>query len=504
MKSSSPKENNLLIEKREKVYKIYGNENILPIKGSAVTSKKIWPFIISILLLLTPIALFSIFIVPFLLSRFGAAPLVVFIYISLLSLTSLFASALTDPGILPRNLDAVIDSEEFYVKQPPLKPSAAQNPASTTIPTSTHLPTIPANHHSIDNSLHDSSSDFHKVLGRDSTGHYDRSVRIPTHLQTSRLSAFEISQLHSNSNTDSHLLQPDSPFTKPSPGNSTSPSPIFQSSKKALSLQSENCASNQNQNNLSKQIGPNTKKYIALKYSTVLPPPFPIPIDHTQPEFSPNNTTTQSPISHLPPSMKIIDINGTKHSLKYCNTCRIYRPPRATHCRQCDNCIEVEDHHCAWVNNCVGKRNYRYFYTFLCSTSLLCFYVFGFSLYHLIHVSKNIDLSTTTNSGFAEAISKNPISLLLVIYSVVFGWFVVGLFLFHTFLVFSNITTHEYIRSSSSCFKNNASSVNPIYNPDSSLFSNFYIMLCRPRQPPTIPWKGLVHFNENPSVYIKK
>ncbi len=37
-------------------------------------------------------------------------------------------------------------------------------------------------------------------------------------------------------------------------------------------------------------------------------------------------------------------VHGKTVQLKYCDTCKIYRPPRAVHCGLCDNCVTNFDH----------------------------------------------------------------------------------------------------------------------------------------------------------------
>jgi len=177
-----------------------------------------------------------------------------------------------------------------------------------------------------------------------------------------------------------------------------------------------------------------------------------------------------------PLRIKEIEINGVTIKLKYCFTCKIFRPPRASHCSICDNCVERFDHHCPWVGNCIGRRNYRYFYLFLISLSILDIFIFVFSILNLVILYRRHDRQ------MGLAISQcwpSTIVLLITFFSM---WSVVGLWCFHTYLTCSNTTTNEDMKGT---WKKKKESRN---NPFSrgNCFSNCSQILCGPIPPSQI------------------
>ena len=146
-------------------------------------------------------------------------------------------------------------------------------------------------------------------------------------------------------------------------------------------------------------------------------------------------------------------INGHILLLNYCYSCNIFRPPRTSHCSRCDNCVERFDHHCLWLGNCIGKRNYKYFYAFLLCLNLNCIFQIIFCFYvEFLDIKK---IKNKENKGYAFIISNGCIILYNILFIIIF----IGKFLAqYTFLLFKNMTYIEYNKKK---FKIYPQSINP-------------------------------------------
>uniref|UniRef100_A0A7S1WND7 Palmitoyltransferase n=1 Tax=Alexandrium catenella TaxID=2925 RepID=A0A7S1WND7_ALECA len=102
----------------------------------------------------------------------------------------------------------------------------------------------------------------------------------------------------------------------------------------------------------------------------------------------------------------------TKHSgeRRHCKWCLKYKPDRCHHCRVCNMCVLRMDHHCPWVYNCIGFRNYKYFFLLLVYAAV-DLTIIDATMFDTVWWSTRIDVSVplmisiTVGYGFAIFLS---------------------------------------------------------------------------------------------------
>ena len=139
-----------------------------------------------------------------------------------------------------------------------------------------------------------------------------------------------------------------------------------------------------------------------------------------------------------------LNIQGHMINLNYCYTCFHFRPPRTSHCAECDNCVQNFDHHCLWMGTCVGKRNYRYFYFVIFFTTICSLIQFFCSIGYMIHHFKYTEDKFKSNESKYMVISLSFVCFFNLMFLI---FFLAKLFYLHTRLLSKGLTFYEYIRN---------------------------------------------------------
>ncbi|KAK9909415.1 hypothetical protein WJX75_001898 [Coccomyxa subellipsoidea] len=77
----------------------------------------------------------------------------------------------------------------------------------------------------------------------------------------------------------------------------------------------------------------------------------------------------------MPPSNTPVG-RGAFDDCMYCASCQGVKPLQAHHCSRCKTCVMDMDHHCVFLNNCVGRGNIRHFILLLVFLVVSCTYTF--------------------------------------------------------------------------------------------------------------------------------
>jgi len=118
------------------------------------------------------------------------------------------------------------------------------------------------------------------------------------------------------------------------------------------------------------------------------------------------------------------------------------------HCLICDKCVVDFDHHCKWLNNCIGAENYRSFRWLIASTALLISTQLAVSVTLCIRYFIDWDQLSVDVRAFYLDIDEN-LYFTLVCANVVLGipslCLVMHLVGFHIYLSSKGLTTYNYV-----------------------------------------------------------
>ncbi|KAJ9132147.1 Palmitoyltransferase [Pleurostoma richardsiae] len=144
------------------------------------------------------------------------------------------------------------------------------------------------------------------------------------------------------------------------------------------------------------------------------------------------------------------------HPGSACRTCHLLKPARSKHCSVCKVCVARMDHHCIFINNCVGVGNQHWFVLLLLSTAVLTSYgaALGLGLLSTKMATRypgwslwpfGTDLKSwliAWSWGLQDNVGMGSVTMLALLTSPL----VWGLLTYHVYLIYCGTTTNESMK----------------------------------------------------------
>lgn len=129
---------------------------------------------------------------------------------------------------------------------------------------------------------------------------------------------------------------------------------------------------------------------------------------------------------------------------RLCVRCATHVETRSKHCSQCDRCTADFDHHCNWLNNCVGRGNYRGFVLLICSLEMcMCVQTVA---------TASVFTDTLEHEELRDRYDVGDFATLfmvvLLLATLLAGGIALangGLILFHCYLGWEHLSTYEFV-----------------------------------------------------------
>ncbi|KAK7207838.1 Palmitoyltransferase AKR1 [Myxozyma melibiosi] len=135
---------------------------------------------------------------------------------------------------------------------------------------------------------------------------------------------------------------------------------------------------------------------------------------------------------------------GEYDSRHFCIYCFTRRPLRSKHCRVCEKCVARVDHHCPWINNCVGVRNHRAFllYVILLETAIPILLYLTYEYFSEVDDDDDYECMIL-KEDLCAVVSYDPFTLFIALWSAVQLTWVSILTVVQLYQVCRALTTNE-------------------------------------------------------------
>ncbi|CAN6925039.1 unnamed protein product [Brassica oleracea var. botrytis] len=133
----------------------------------------------------------------------------------------------------------------------------------------------------------------------------------------------------------------------------------------------------------------------------------------------------------------------------YCMLCNCEVHTSSKHCRRCDKCVDGFDHHCKWLNNCVGRKNYMSFVSLITASLVWLIIEAAVGVAVIVRVfSDKKRMETEIVNRLGSSFSRAPLAAVVGVCTVVTipaCYHLAQLLFFHTLLIKKGLTTYDYL-----------------------------------------------------------
>ncbi|KAG0093096.1 palmitoyltransferase for Vac8p [Podila epicladia] len=157
--------------------------------------------------------------------------------------------------------------------------------------------------------------------------------------------------------------------------------------------------------------------------------------------------------SHEETPIATLNISKRDGRPRWCDICKIVKPDRCHHCSECDQCVLRMDHHCPWVNGCIGYNNHKFFYLFIFYGSVLAIWVVATMIPLLISAFRSCEQDFS--SKFASFNTRADLMggcyfdfhwPLITVISLLLALMIISFTVAHTAYILQNRTTIESLQ----------------------------------------------------------